>query len=163
MCPEGAGVPGVETGQDPPSLDLHWPIKYSPSHVVQTMTLDVYEVKHSVFQSHPPHFKYSVASCGQVPWCWTEQMFKTSRHHREFYWTFHSRSLRVAEGTRAPGRLCTCCVNPSIFACFVCFASFHQSQGFQNLVPFKLLAAGTMWLGSTKGRAEKDNTMRTPV
>ena len=38
MCPEGAGVPGVETGQDPPSLDLHWPIKYSPSHVVQTMT-----------------------------------------------------------------------------------------------------------------------------
>ena len=27
VCPEGAGVPEVETGQDPPSLDLQWPIK----------------------------------------------------------------------------------------------------------------------------------------
>ena len=46
---------------------------------------------------------------------------------------------------------------------FFFFASFHQSQGFQNLVPFKLSTGGTTWLGSTKGRAEKDNTMRTPV
>ena len=67
---EGAWVPGVDTGQqDPPSLDPHWPIKYSPSHMIQTMTLHVYEVKHSVLQSHPPHFTCSVASCGQVPWC----------------------------------------------------------------------------------------------
>ena len=67
---EGAWVPGVDTGQqDPPSLDPHWPIKYSPSHVTQTMTLHVYEVKHSVLQSQPPHFTCSVASCGQVPWC----------------------------------------------------------------------------------------------
>ena len=77
LCPECAGVSEEETRQqDPPSLDPHWPIKYSPGHVVQKMTLDVYEVKHSVLQSHPPHFKCSVASCGQVPWCWTEQMFK---------------------------------------------------------------------------------------
>ena len=127
------------------------------------MTLRVYEVKHSVLQSHPPHFKYSVASCGQVPWCWTEQMFKTSRHHREFYWTVHSRSLRPAERSLAPGRLCMCSAHPSIFACFVFFASFHQSQGFENLVPFKLSAGGTMWLGSTKWRAEEDSTMRTSV
>ena len=106
------------------------------------MTLQVYEVKHSVLQSHPPRFKCSVASCGQAPWCWTEQMFKTSRHHREFYWTFHSRSLRVAEGIRAPGRLCTCCVHPSIFACFVFFASFNQSQGFEImcLLSYELVA-----------------------
>ena len=154
MCPEGAGVPGVKTGQqDPPSLDPYWPIKYLPSHVVQTMTLHVYEVKHSVLQLHPPHFMFSVASCGQMPWCWTEQMFKKSRHHREFYWTFHTRSLKGCRGTLAPGRLCMCCVNPSIFACFVFFASFQQSKGFENLVPFKLSTGGTMWLGSMKTRA----------
>ena len=90
-------------------------------------------------------------------------MFKKSPHHREFYWTFHSRSLRAAERTLAPGRLCVCCVNASIFACFVSFASLHQSQGFENLVPFKLSTVGTMWLGSTKRRAEQDNTMKTPV
>ena len=60
-----------------------------------TMTLHIYEVKHSVPHSHPPHFKCSVASCGQAPWCWTEQMFEKSPPHREFYWTFHSRSLRA--------------------------------------------------------------------
>ena len=90
-------------------------------------------------------------------------MFKKSPPHREFYWIFHSRSLRAAERTLAPRRLWTCCVNPSIFACFVFFASFHQSQGFENLVPFKLSTVGTMWLGSTKRRAEQNNTMRTPV
>ena len=93
---------------------------------------------------------------------WTEQMFKKSRHHRVFYWIFHARSLRAAERTLAPGRLCTC-VNTSIFACFVFFASFLQSQRFENLVPFKLSTVGTMWLGSTKRRAEQNNTMRTPV
>ena len=74
--------------------------------------------------------------------------------------------LQITEdcrGTLDPGRLCTCCVYPSIFACFVFFASFHQSQGFENLVPFKLSAGGTMWLGSTKQRAEEDNTVRTLV
>ena len=90
-------------------------------------------------------------------------MFKKSPHHREFYWTFHSRSLRAAERTLAPGRLCVCCVNASIFACFVSFASLHQSQGFENLVPFKLPTVGTMWLGSTKQKAEQNNTMRTLV
>ena len=45
------------------------------------MTLHVYEVKHSVLQSHPPHFKCSVASCGQVLWCCTEQILKKSCHH----------------------------------------------------------------------------------
>ena len=100
---EGAWVPGVDTGQqDPPSLDPHWPIKYSPSHVVQTMTLHVYEVKHSVLQSHRPHFKCSVASCGQVPRCWTEPMFEKSHHHRKFYWTFHSRSLKGCRGNTRP-------------------------------------------------------------
>ena len=75
---EGAWVPGVDTGQqDPPSLDPHWPIKYSPSHVIQTMTLHVYEVKHSVLQSHPPHFTCSVASCGQVPWCGQNRCLKS--------------------------------------------------------------------------------------
>ena len=88
---------------------------------------------------------------------------KKSHHRRVFYWTFHARSLRAAERTLVPGRLCTCCVNPLILACFVSFASFHQSQGFENLVPFKLSTGGTMWLGSTKRRAEQDNTMRTPV
>ena len=127
------------------------------------MTVHVYEVKHSVLQSHPPHSKCSVASCGQVPWCWTEQMFKTSRHHREFYWTFHSRSQSAAEGTLDPGRLCMCCVHPSIFICCAFFSSFHRSEGFENLVPFKLSTGGTMWLGSTKQRAEEDNTVRTLV
>ena len=55
---EDSGVPGVETGQQEPlSLDLNWPMKYLPSHAVQTLTLHVYEVKHSVLQSHPPRFK----------------------------------------------------------------------------------------------------------
>ena len=94
---------------------------------------------------------------------WTEQVFKKSCHHRVFYWTFHSRSLRAAERTLAPGRLSVCCVNPLIFACFVFFASFLQSQGFENLVPFKLSTGGKMWLGSTKWRAEEDDTMRTLV
>ena len=153
MCPEGAGVPGVETGQQ----DLLQSGSAATNKVVTqprgTVTLHVYEVKHSVLQLHPPHFMFSVASCGQVPWCWTEQMFKKSRHHREFYWTFHARSLKGCRGTLAPGRLCMCCVNPSIFACFVFFASFQQSKGFENLVPFKVSTVGTMWLGSTKRRA----------
>ena len=163
MCPEGAGVPGVETGQQ----DLLPSGSAATNKVVTqprgTVTLHVYEVKHSVLQSHPPHFMFSVVSCGQVPWCWTEQMFKKSHHHREFYWTFHARSLKGCRGTLAPGRLCMCCVNPSIFACFVFFASFHQSKGFENLVPFKLSTVGTMWLGLAKRRAEEHNTMRTPV
>ena len=120
-----------------------------------TMTLHIYEVEHSVLQSHPPHFMFLVASCGQVPWCWTEQMFKKSRHHREFYWTVHPRSLRAAEGTLAPGRLCMCYVNPSIFICFFFFVSFHQSEGFENLVPFKLSTGGTLWLGSTTQRLKR--------
>jgi len=86
-----------------------------------TMTLHVYEVKHSVPHSHPPHFKCSVASCAQVLWCCSEQMFKKSSHHREFYWTFHSRSLKGAETTLAPGRLCMCCVNLSILVHFFSF------------------------------------------
>ena len=51
VCTEDSGMPGVETGQqDPLSVDLNWPMKYLPSHVVQTLTLHVYEVKHSVLQ-----------------------------------------------------------------------------------------------------------------
>ena len=35
VCTEDSGMPGVETGQqDPLSLDLNWPMKYLPSHVV---------------------------------------------------------------------------------------------------------------------------------
>ena len=40
---------------------------------------------------------------------------------------------------------------------------FTKAKDFENLVPFKLSTGGTMWLGSTKWRAEQDNTMRTPV
>ena len=102
MCPEGAGVPGVETGQQ----DLLQSGSAATNKVVTqargTVTLHVYEVKHSVLQLHPPHFMFSVASCGQVPWCWTEQMFKKSRHHREFYWTFHARSLKGYRGNTCP-------------------------------------------------------------
>ena len=105
---EGAWVPGVETGQQ----DLLQSGSAATNKVVTqprgTVTLHVYEVKHSVLQSHPPHFKCSVAPCSQVPWCWTEQMYKKSHHHREFYWTFHSRSQSAAEGTLDPGRLCMC-------------------------------------------------------
>ena len=163
MCPECAGDSEEETRQqDPPSLDPHWPIKYSPGHAVQTMTLHVYEVKHSVLQSHPPHFKCSVASCGQVPWCGQSRCLNIPSPQRILV----DIPLQITEGCRgtlAPRRLYTCCVNPSIFACFVFFASFHQRQGFENLVPCKLSTGGTMWLGSTKRRAEQDNTMRTPV
>ena len=108
VCTEGAGIPGVQAGQqDPPQSGSAVADKVVPQ-ARGTMTLHVYEVKHSVLQSHPPHFKCSVESCGQVPWCWTEQMFKKSHHHREFYCTFHPRSLSAAEGTLAPGRLCMC-------------------------------------------------------
>ena len=41
------------------------------------MTLHVYEVKHSVLQSHPPHFKCSVVSCGQVPRCGQSRCLKS--------------------------------------------------------------------------------------
>ena len=126
------------------------------------MTLHVYEVKHSFPQSHPPHFKCSVVSCGQVPWCGQSRCLKSpvitdnsSGHSTPDHWGLW--------GNTWPGRLCMCCVNPSIFTSFVFFSTFHQSQGFHNLVPFKLSTGGKMWLGSTKWRAEQDNTMRTLV
>ena len=46
---------------------------------------------------------------------------------------------------------------------FFFFASFHRSKWFDNLMPFKLSTIGTIWLGSTKRRAEEHNTMRTPA
>ena len=123
----------------------------------------VYEVKHSVPQYHPPHFKCSVASSGQVPWCWTEQMLKSPVITENSTGHFTPDHWRAAEGTLAPGRLCMCCVNPSTIEHFVFFASFHQSKGFENLMPFKLSNGGIMWLGTTKRRAQEHNTMRTPV
>ena len=77
MCPEGAGVPGVETGQQ----DLLPSGSAATNKVVTqprgTVTLHVYEVKHSVLQSHPPHFKCSVGSCGQVPRCGQSRCLKS--------------------------------------------------------------------------------------
>ena len=154
MCTEAAGVPGVETGQQnaPQSGSA-----LADKVVTQPRGADIDSThmwkKHSVLQSHPPHCKCSVASCGQVPGCWTEQMFEKSCHHRKVYWP-HSRSLKGCRENACPGRLCMCCVNPSITEHFVFFASIHWSKGFEHLVPFKLSTGGTMWLGSPKWRAE---------
>ena len=126
MCTEAAAVPGVETGQQIPlSLDLHWPIKYLPSQAVQTVALHVSEVKRSVLQSHPPCFKCSVASCGQVPGCWTEQMFEKSCHHQQFYWTFHARSLSGSRENTCPREaLHVLCESIDICTfCLFCFLS----------------------------------------
>ena len=79
--PWGCWVPGVETWQQNPSQSGSAAANKVVTQPRCTMTLHIYEVKHSVPHSHPPHFKCSVASCAQVLWCCSEQMFKKSRHH----------------------------------------------------------------------------------
>ncbi|MXQ99014.1 hypothetical protein E5288_WYG021877 [Bos mutus] len=59
-------------------------------------------------------------------------------------------------------RLSVAFIYTSIFLAVLVCHWLPINQGFENLVPFKLSTVGTMWLGSTKRRAEEDNTMRTP-
>ena len=128
------------------------------------MTLHVYEVKHSVLQSHPPHFKCSVASLWSGAMVLYRADLKKVPSSQRILLDI---SLQITEGLQRehlPQGSFACVVLIHRYLCiFFFFASFYWNRGFENLVPFKLSTVGTIWLGSTKNRAEGHNTMRTPV
>ena len=65
MCTEAAAVPGVETGQQIPlSLDLHWPIKYLPSQVVDSGSTRKWS---KAFSSSVTPTMFQVLSCIMWP------------------------------------------------------------------------------------------------
>ena len=118
--------------------------------------------KHSVLQSHPPHFKCSGTSCGQGPGCRTGQMFKKSHHHREFYWTFHSRSLRgCRENTCHREALHMLCESIILHVLsFLLLVTKAKDLRILCLLSYQLVVG--CGLAHPSGGL-KDNTMRTPV
>ena len=102
MCPEGAGVPGVETGQYPPQSGsaLADKVLTQPRGTDNDST----RIWSKAFSSSVTPTAFQVLSSVMWPGAtvWTKQMFKKSRHHREFYWTFHARSLKGYRGNTCP-------------------------------------------------------------
>ena len=126
------------------------------------MTLHMQEVKHSVLQSHPPCFKCSVASCGQVPRCWTEQMFRVPSSQRILL----DIPLQITEGQQREH------LPQGGFASVVWIHWYLQVLSFLLLVTkakdLRILCLlsyqlGHHVLGSPKRRDEDHNIMRTQV
>ena len=84
MCPEGAVIPGVETGQYPPQSGFSLADKVL-THPRSTEN-DSTRIWNKAFISSVTPTTIQVLSSVMWPGAmvWTEQMFKKSHHHRQF-------------------------------------------------------------------------------
>ena len=165
MCTEGAGVPGVQRGQqDPPQSGsaLADKVVTQPRGTDNDST----RVWNKAFSSSVTPTTFQVLSSVMWPGAMVldrADVWKVPSSQRILL----DIPLQITEGLQREhlpqgGFACVALIHRYLGLLFI-FACFHWKKGFENLAPFKLTTGGTMCFGSTKQRAEEHNTMRTPV